>query len=141
MIKLKKAAVAAAALSAALSATAVGLAAPAHASGTVHGCAFGYVCVYPQGKGWNGDVPSLRFFTYGGHNLSNQLGYHYVLNNQQNALAIFCSSYGGCATASTAKYQIGGLAWDWDESHAQGDSWANVNLTPVNSIDLEVQGP
>jgi hypothetical protein len=141
MTIINKATLVGAALSAAVSATAIGFAVPAHAAGTVHGCPYGYVCVYPQNKGWNGDVPSLRFYTYGGHNLSNQIGSHYVLNNQQNALAIFCSSYGGCATASTSQYQIGGLGWTWEESTAQGRSWANVNLTPVNSIDLEVAGP
>lgn len=117
----------------------VGLSAPAQAASTVHGCPYGYVCVYPQDKGWNNDVPSLKFYTYGGHNLSNQLGNHYVLNNQHNALTIFCSSYGGCATSSTSQYQIGGIYYTWEENASS--SWKNVNLTPVNSIDLEVQGP
>lgn len=138
MNPIKKASLVGVALSAVLTG-AVAIGAPAHAAGTVHGCAYGYVCVYPQGKGWNGDVPSLRFYTYGGHNLSDQVGNHYVLNNQQNAIAIFCSSYGGCA--SDGNHQIGGLAWTWEESHTQGESWANVNLTPVNSIDLHVEGP
>lgn len=135
---LKKASLAGAALAASLTGLVV-ISAPAHASGTVHGCPYGDVCVYPQDKGWNGDVPSLKFYTYGGHNLSNQFGNHYVLNNQQNALAIFCSNFGGCATNSTTQYQIGGIYYTWEERSSS--SWEKVNLTPVNSIDLEVQGP
>ena len=67
-------------------------ASPARAAGTVHGCQSGYVCIYPQNAGWNGDRPSLRFYTYGAHNLSNQFGTHRMLNNQYGgAWVVLCS--------------------------------------------------
>lgn len=64
---------------AAISAATLGLAlliltpSAAQAAGTVHGCGYGFVCVYPQDKGWNGDHPSYAWQTYGAHNLSNQI--------------------------------------------------------------------
>jgi hypothetical protein len=89
---------------------------------TAHGCASGYVCVYPQNAGWNGDRPSLRFYTYGAHNLSNQFGTHRVFNNQfSRAWASLCSGYNG---TGTSLFLLGaGYATDF-------------NLTPVNSIKL-----
>lgn len=124
----------------------VGAAAPAHATSTVHGCPYGYVCVYPQDKGWNNDVPSLKFYTYGGHNLSNQFGNHYVLNNQysqgHSAVAVLCSGFGGCTPQTSSSYDVGHLYWTWDQvGDARGSSWASFNLTPVNSIDLETSAP
>jgi hypothetical protein len=89
---------------------------------TFQGCPDGYVCVYPQNKGYNGGVPSLRFFTYGPHNLSNQFGTHRVLNNQTGgAIALFCNGFNGvdCPTYLPAGWVV------------------DINLTPINSIDLE----
>lgn len=113
----------------------IGAATPAHASGTVHGCPFGDVCIYPQDKGWNGDVPSLKFYTYGFHALNNQYGNHYVLNNQSNGA--------GTAWCTAADYNTctGGLAWTWQESTARGQSWNVVDLTPINDISVYPPGP
>ncbi len=56
---------------------------PAQAAGaTIHGCPSGAVCIYPQNAGWNNDKPSFEFFSYGAHNLSNQVGRHYVLSTE-----------------------------------------------------------
>lgn len=121
-----------AAAAALLLAALVGVAAPAQAA-TIHGCPYGDVCVYPQNAGWNGDRPSLEFVTYGPHNLSNQLGNHYVLNNQYNAWGILCYGYNGAN-------QWKGL-WTYASDPRQGQSWGNFNLTPINSIDLEPYGP
>lgn len=88
---------------------------------TRHGCPAGAVCVYPRNKGWNGDRPSLVFFSFGAHNLSNQFGVHRVLNNQTgNAIARTCTARngGGC---------LGAL-------HA--GRFINPNLTPIDSILL-----
>lgn len=88
---------------------------------TRHGCPAGAVCVYPLNKGWNGDRPSLVFFSFGAHNLSNQFGIHRVLNNQTgNAIARTCTARngGGC---------LGAL-------HA--GRFINPNLTPIDSILL-----
>jgi len=117
------------------------VAAPSEAAGPVQGCPYGAVCVYPQDAGWNNGQPSLVFWSYGGHDLNNQVGHHHVLNNQHNAIAIACATYGGCADAPGRNAQITGLGWTHEESSRQGESWANLDLTPVNSIDLEQQGP
>lgn len=118
---------------AAISAATLGLAlltltpTAAQAAGTVHGCGYGFVCVYPQDKGWNGDHPSYAWQTYGAHNLSNQFGYHYVLNNQYGgAYAYECSGYNG-----TGSLVYPGIA--------PGQTF-NDYLTPVNSIVL-TSGP
>ena len=94
----------------------------AEAAGTVHGCPSGYVCVYPQSRGWNGDRPSLRFYTYRAHNLSNQFGIHRVFNNQYGgAWAWMCRGYNG----------TGGLAGTLGAGY-----FYDFNLTPINSIEL-----
>lgn len=98
------------------------MATTASAAGTVEGCPFGDVCVYPQNAGWNGGHPSLTFYTYGAHNLSNQLGSHYVFNNQSGAaVARLCTGYNGvgCGTEGHPGQVI------------------NANLTPINSIVLQ----
>jgi hypothetical protein len=88
---------------------------------TIHGCPSGYVCVYPENAGWNGDRPSLKYYTYGAHNLSNQFGYHYVFNNQTDyAISRFCLKYDGrdCGWTLFA------------------GNYTNFDLTPINSIYL-----
>jgi hypothetical protein len=94
----------------------------AQAVGTIHGCNFGYFCIYPQNAGWNGDHPSLQFYSYGAHNLTNQLGNHVVFNNQSGtANGYLCLGYAG----------TGG----WTFGYPQHSS-NTVNLTPINSIEL-----
>lgn len=89
---------------------------------SLHGCPSGAVCVYPQNAGWNGDRPSLTFYSYGAHNLSNQVGQHYVLNNQTGgATARTCTGYNG--TGDCQGYLGAGYYVDKD-------------LTPINSIVL-----
>lgn len=93
----------------------------AQAAGTYEGCPYGYVCVYPNAS-WNGGVPSLKFYTYGAHNLSNQFGTHRVFNNQSdNAIARLCKNYGG----TDCVFQINMFYY------------TDYDLTPINSIDLE----
>jgi hypothetical protein len=86
-----------------------------------HGCPSGAACVYPS-AGWNGDRPSLVFWSYGAHNLSNQIGRKRLLNNQvDGAVARTCTGYDG--------------------KGCQGDlkppTFIDVDLTPINSIVLE----
>ena len=93
------------------------------AAGTVHGCPLGYVCVYPQNKGLNGDHPSLFFYTYGAHNLSNQFGNHYIINNQTGgAWQWECYGYNGTR--------------GWFTGSNPSSVPLQVNLTPINSIVL-----
>jgi hypothetical protein len=85
------------------------------------GCPSGYVCIYPENTGWNGGVPSLRYYRYGAHNLSGQYGIHRVFNNQTGGAWVgLCTGYNG-----------GGTCW-WIRA---GEYW-DVNLTPINSIVL-----
>ncbi|MCM2424960.1 hypothetical protein [Streptomyces sp. RKAG337] len=96
----------------------------AQASGsTVHGCASGNVCIYPQDAGWNNDQPSYQFASRGAHNLSGQEGYHYVFNNQTEGwTAHLMTGYNGTGTNALT------ISQDWA---------ANWNLSPINSITLQ----
>ncbi len=117
-----RAAMAVALAAGALVAAQAATASPARAAGTVHGCPSGYVCIYPENRGWNGDRPSLRFYTYGAHNLRNQYGLHRVFNNQYgDAYVSLCRGYNG----------TGGGVGVLGSPHAY-----DFNLTPVNSIEL-----
>jgi hypothetical protein len=84
------------------------------------GCPYGAVCVYPQNQ--NPAVsPSHIYWTYGTHNLQNQYGNHWVLNNQYDgALALLCYSSGTDCTADMLAEGTGVYA----------------DLTPINSIVL-----
>lgn len=89
------------ALLAASGTLALGLAAsvaPAAMASTTdtQGCPSGAVCIYPQDAGWNGGHPSLTYYSYGAHNLSNQNGNHIVFNNQTGGATMrTCTGYNG----------------------------------------------
>jgi hypothetical protein len=101
----------------------LGLAAPADAA--TEGCPSGYVCIYPS-TNWNGGVPSLKFYTYGYHNLTNVVGKHRFFNNQTGgASAYACSGYGG----------TGSVLFGLDAG-----GWADENFTPANSVVLNSSG-
>ncbi len=118
----------------------LGVQTPANATTTVHGCPSGAFCIYPQNAGWNNNKPSYEFFSYGAHNLSNQVGHHYVLNNQYNdpqgnpVTADLFTGYNGTGVDSATYYQ-------YSRSTAEGVSWGNPDLTPINSVVLSVFGP
>ena len=98
------------------------LAPSAEAVGPAHGCPYGAVCVYPQNKGWNIDRPSLTYWSYGPHNLSNQYGTHRIFNNQYGGAEVeACFGYNG--TGGGTLLLGAGVAFD-------------DNLTPVNSLVL-----
>ncbi|GHG61742.1 hypothetical protein [Streptomyces griseocarneus] len=85
------------------------------------GCPYGAVCIYPQNQS-PAVSPSHVFWSYGPHNLSNQYGWHWVLNNQSGgAHARLCTGYNGT-----------GCNYDMA---AQNGVWAD--LGPVNSITLD----
>ena|SRR5437588_7095751 len=117
---MTKAAVAVALSAGAL--TAVGVTS-AQAAGTAEGCPSGAVCIYPQDAGWNGGHPSLFFYSYGAHNLSNQYGHHYVFNNQTGGAKMrSCTGYNGTGCGS---------------GYLPAGTYDNPDLTPINSITLE----
>lgn len=97
--------------------------------GSWAGCPYGAVCVYPEGKAWYESGPEANgiYWSYGAHNLSNQFGYHWVLNNQSGSAYEFqCHGYNG--TGGYANGELAGLGM-------------NVNLTKVNSIVLTAHKP
>ncbi|MFJ9944520.1 hypothetical protein [Streptomyces erythrochromogenes] len=84
------------------------------------GCPDGAVCIYPQNQ--NPAVkPSHIFYKYGAHNLTNQFGNHWVLNNQYGgATANLCTGSNGAGCGRPIASKTGVYA----------------DLTPVNSIRL-----
>ncbi|MEU6314905.1 hypothetical protein [Streptomyces sp. NPDC047014] len=84
------------------------------------GCPDGAVCIYPQNQ--NPAVkPTHIFYSYGAHNLSNQFGNHWVLNNQYGgATANLCTGYNGAGCGGTIAAGTGVYA----------------DLTPINSVRL-----
>ncbi|MFV8186341.1 hypothetical protein [Streptomyces sp. AF1B] len=102
---------------------ATGTASAATAAGTVEGCPSGYVCIYPQDAGWNGGHPSLKYYTYGAHNLSNQYGVHRIFNNQTGGAKMHtCKGSGGTQC---------------DSGYLPAGDYMDKNLTPINSIVLQ----
>ncbi|MFE9560447.1 hypothetical protein ACFYM0_05000 [Streptomyces sp. NPDC006487] len=92
----------------------------AQPSDTWAGCPDGAVCIYPQNQ--NPAVsPSHVFYSYGAHNLSNQYGNHWVLNNQ----------YGG----ATARLCAGSNGVNCGNPIVQGTG-VYADLGPINSITL-----
>ncbi|MFE6100842.1 hypothetical protein [Streptomyces laurentii] len=95
----------------------------AAAAGSLYGCPSGAVCVYAEGKDPSSGTLTHTYWSYGAHNLSNQYGWHAVVNNQTGgASADVCHKYGGgdCYFRMPA-----GTAW-------------YPNLTDVNSIRLNL---
>lgn len=133
----------------ALAGTAVPVGVAQAASGSVHGCPRGAVCIYPKNKGWNGNHPESGgvFWSYGPHNLSGQYDDHYVLNNQTEthpdlSMAAGCTGYNGTGKLSSSKFLL--LPWISSQYRTTADergySWQNLNLTPVNSVVLTSPG-
>jgi hypothetical protein len=106
---------------------AVGVFSPtaAHASQPpLYGCDAGYVCIYPQDvSAVDYPHPSLKYYTYGPHNLSNQYGYHHIVNNQTGfASFTLCTGYNGRGCTDGPYGAI---------------NMQYVDLTPINSIRLD----
>ncbi|MEU3341313.1 hypothetical protein [Streptomyces sp. NPDC006668] len=90
---------------------------------TVYGCPGGAVCIYPRDADIHNSTPTNIYYSYGAHNLSNQFGNHYVLNNQYgsaNATAQLCNGYNGADCVITIGLNELGV----------------YNLTPINSVVL-----
>ncbi|MGW1561097.1 hypothetical protein ACWCQ1_31865 [Streptomyces sp. NPDC002144] len=90
---------------------------------TVYGCPGGAVCIYPRDADIHNSTPTNIYYSYGAHNLSNQFGNHYVLNNQYgsaNATAQLCNGYNGADCVITIGLNEFGV----------------YNLTPINSVVL-----
>lgn len=113
----------AAALAIATAAVAAAGTGSAHASDKpAYNCPGGAVCIYPQNADYKTSTPTTVFYSYGAHNLSNQVGNHYVMNNQYggNATADLCYGYNGVDCLDSLGQNVTG--------------W--FDLTPINSIVL-----
>ncbi|MFI6654670.1 hypothetical protein ACIBL8_04020 [Streptomyces sp. NPDC050523] len=108
---------------AAAAVTAVGTGS-AHASDKpAYGCPGGAVCIYPEATPYWNSRPTDIFYSYGAHNLSNEFGNHFVLNNQYgsaNATAQLCTGYNGVNCVATIAL----------------NAYVYYDLTPINSIVL-----
>ena len=101
-------------------ATTGGIANAQSAGDSWDGCPSGAVCVYGQDA--PAQTPTDVYWSYGAHNLSNQVGWHWVLNNQTGgAHAHLCLGYNGANCNYDLPAQTG----------------VRADLTPVNSITLD----
>jgi hypothetical protein len=89
---------------------------------TWDGCPYGAVCIYGQGvEPRDNPNPTNVYYSYGAHNLSNQVGNHWVYNNQYGGASVsLCKGYGG--TNCTETIPEGTAVYR--------------DLTPINSIKL-----
>lgn len=86
-------------------------------------CPLGYVCIYPAS-----DNPNTRadntYYRYGVYKLSNQYGYHDIVNNQTGgAKVLLCTDWNGTICPVTVYVTGQKLYYAYD-------------LTPINSIKL-----
>ncbi|MER7921549.1 MULTISPECIES: hypothetical protein [unclassified Streptomyces] len=86
------------------------------------GCPSGAVCIYGEGVvPANNPHPTDVYYSYGAHNLSNQVGQHWILNNQTGGASVtLCNGYNGTNCTETIAQDNGLLR----------------NFTPINSIVL-----
>ncbi|MCX5329128.1 MULTISPECIES: hypothetical protein [unclassified Streptomyces] len=95
---------------------------PASATHTDYGCPYGAVCLYNNADPNSGIQNGGVYWAYGPHNLSNQYGDHYVMNNQyDDAWVELCTGYNGTGRGTT----IISAGWGFPQ-----------NLSPINSIVL-----
>lgn len=117
---------AASAVAAASLAGSVLLPGSAEAASSLDGCPAGAVCIYADAM-WQHLTSAYitdEYWSYGAHNLVNEYGWHYIVNNQTGggrATALLCYGYNGGNCTASIVYP--------------GDADLD-NLTPVNSIVL-----
>jgi len=105
-----------------LAGASVGMTGTATASGTNWGCPYGAVCIYP-GPSFSGTP--LKYYSYGAHQLYNQVGMHRVYNNQ----------YGG-ATVQLCTGGSPGYATNCGSVFPAG-YYEDGDLRPYNAIYLQ----
>ncbi|MFF5301689.1 MULTISPECIES: hypothetical protein [unclassified Streptomyces] len=86
------------------------------------GCPSGAVCIYGEGVvPKDNPHPTDVYYSYGAHNLSNQFGQHWILNNQTGGASVtLCNGSNGTNCTDTIAQDNGLLR----------------NFTPINSIVL-----
>jgi hypothetical protein len=92
------------------------------ADGDYQGCPYGAVCIYGRDVNpWADPHPTNVYWSYGAHNLSNQYGDHWIVNNQ----------YGGASMSTCTGYNGVGCHVALEAQYSQ-----HFDLTPINSITL-----
>ncbi|QQM40286.1 hypothetical protein JEQ17_12940 [Streptomyces liliifuscus] len=97
---------------------------PASASSndSAYGCPYGAVCIYNNADPNSGIQSGGVYWAYGPHNLSNQFGNHYVMNNQYGGAWVeLCTGYNGTGRGKSIIFAGYGFVED---------------LSPINSIAL-----
>jgi hypothetical protein len=100
---------------------------PAHAAEPdLWGCPSGAVCIYSDGLFDHRNAAYITdyYWSYGAHDLVDQIGRHRIVNNQYggpNATVLLCYGYGGTNCTAGVVYPDGGYVAD---------------ITPINSIVL-----
>lgn len=85
------------------------------------GCPEGAVCIY-EGASWNGGHPEHVYWSYGAHNLDNEVGVHRILNNQTGGATMrTCTGYNGTGC----------------QGYLHPNTYIDKDLTPINSITLQ----
>ncbi|HEU5427003.1 MAG TPA: hypothetical protein VFU74_09020 [Actinocrinis sp.] len=102
-----------------------------------YGCDPGWVCIYAQGVAWE-DLSASNlneaYYSYGAHNLHNEYGGHWVINNQTDtdtgwAEAKLCTGYGGGGACGVDTGQLEAIL-------SAGTGRFVSNMSPLNSIVL-----
>lgn len=122
---MRKFAMTAAGIAAAVVGTGVAMTGSASAAttstmGTATACPSGAVCI----RELNGTIYSKNiFYSYGAHNLSNVIGNKIIVNNQTGGAGFrFCYGYNGSSGCSIVMRGVGASA--------------PYNMTPINSVVL-----
>ncbi|HEU5429010.1 MAG TPA: hypothetical protein VFU74_19165 [Actinocrinis sp.] len=113
-----------AAATATIGATVLTGASAAHADGDYYGCPSGAVCIYVDDASIHlyAQYITNEYWSYGAHNLYNQYGKHWVLNNQTGGASVTLC-YGANGTDCTGPT----IAAGW---------WGDDDLGPINSVTL-----
>lgn len=106
-----------------VAAVTAGPASAAPDAGSYYGCPYGAACIYNTSDPNSGIESGGIYWSYGAHNLSNQFGDHYVVNNQYGGAWVeLCTGYNGTGDGDAIIY-----------GEPYGDSFG---LGPINSLVL-----
>lgn len=107
------------------------VAAPAQAAtGTVHGCKRGWVCMYGQEASFETTTPTKSWYHYGVYNLHSVYGHHWIMDNQ----------YGGAYVVLYEGYNGTGECYGFNTVNS-GPGVVDPYMTPINSIRLSTYLP
>lgn len=93
----------------------------ASAQGPLHGCPAGAVCTYTD-QGWTTNTPDHSFWSYGAHDLPEDLGYKWVVNNQTGGATV------------TPCWNLGGTSCGYPLHPGEAD---RLDLSAIESIVLK----